>query len=69
MNRGCPNCGCTEYFSIDSDAYDATCYLKILSGLTYIQVQPLVCLNCGTVYVDRGTLHSLKEKVCRNRQG
>jgi predicted RNA-binding Zn-ribbon protein involved in translation (DUF1610 family) len=60
---GCPNCGSQEHVKLDVDAYDASCYLKILSGFTHMQVEPLICLNCGTVYIDRSDLRRIKEKM------
>ena len=60
---GCPNCSNQEYVKLDADAYDATCYLKIFSGFTHLQVEPLICLNCGTIYLDHGDLIRLKEKM------
>ncbi len=60
---GCPNCGSQEHVQLDADAYDASCYLKILSDFTHLQVEPRICLNCGTVYIDRRTLSSIKEKM------
>ena len=59
----CPNCGGEDSVLLGADAHDATCYLKIFSGLTHVKTEPMICLNCGIVYIDRRSLAHLKEKL------
>ena len=63
-NRGCPNCGYTQVLTLRSDAIDACCYLKLAAnGFFSFSVEPLVCANCGTVYIDVADLTKMKAKV------
>ena len=61
--RGCPNCGCFDHVKLDADAFDASVYLKIYSGFTHISVRPLICLNCGNIYLNSTDLNLIKEKL------
>ena len=63
-NRGCPNCGYDQVLKLRSDATDACCYLKLTTNRYFgFSVTPLVCANCGTVYIDGADLAAMRAKV------
>ena len=63
-NRGCPNCGYNQVLKLRPDATDACCYLKLTTNSFFgFSVEPLVCANCGTVYIDGADLAKMKAKV------
>lgn len=69
MMMGCPNCGCQEALKLRSDAIDACCYLKLSAyGGESFSVEPLVCYNCGTVYVDRADLGRMKARIAEREK-
>ena len=63
-NRGCPNCGYKQVLKLRSDAIGACSYLKLTTNSFFgFSVAPLVCANCGTVYIDGADLAAMREKV------
>ena len=63
-NRGCPNCGYNQVLKLRVDAVDACCYLKLTTNRYFgFSVEPLICANCGTVYIDEADLAKMKAQV------
>lgn len=63
-DRGCPNCGYNQVLKLRLDATDACCSLKLTTDSFFgFSVEPLVCANCGTIYIDRADLAKMKAKV------
>ena len=55
----CPHCKGTERTTIDvSEPSGYTCMITRECG----KVNLLVCLNCGTVYLDRHYLEGIRER-------
>lgn len=68
-NRGCPNCGYNQVLKLRSDAIDACCCLKLTTNSFFgFPVEPLVCANCGIVYVDGADLAKMKAKVAEREK-
>jgi hypothetical protein len=63
FERGCPNCGGKAYAGIEVNSFD--CRLKVTPW--YLNpghsIEPRICLNCGTVYVDSITVSEINTRA------
>lgn len=62
FKRGCPNCGGKEYVGIEVESWED----KLRVSPWYyspLHLEPRICLNCGTVYVDSTTLNEINTLI------
>jgi hypothetical protein len=63
-NRGCPNCGYNQALKLRLDAVDACCSFRLTADSFFgFSIEPLVCANFRTVYVDGADLAKMRVKV------
>ena len=65
MNKErCPSCDGTMFTSIQASGGEWVSLIINGAGSVY----PLVCLNCGTVFVSRRIIENLQERIRRRKR-